>query len=130
MHWSNERRSEPRVRVQVRLTLTDPVTGKKHSLQTTNLSAAGACCHGAGMPSWDGEAEGVLHLPVTEGRRDVDVGLPVRIRLLRREERCDGETLALALEMEEEDRAELRTLLLDWLAADTCTQGHLVGADA
>jgi len=122
-----DRRSDPRVRVQVRISLVNPTNGRTHVLTTTNLSAGGACCTSVHPVVFQGEAEGTLALPFSEGGREVEVALPVRARIIR----CAPEgDVVLALAMTEAARDDLRRFLLDSMAEDCVSQGCLVGAVA
>ena len=115
-----ERRRDPRARVQVRLELHEPATGRLVTLQTTNLSCGGARCVGACDLPEGALVEGRLYLPLTEAGRDVDVALPVKARLLRGDA---GEAAIEFAGMTDADRAELAAYLFAWLADDCAIHG-------
>jgi len=127
MEQLTDRRSDPRVRVQVRLTLTDPVDGRTHVLRTINLSASGAACKAVRPLAFDGEVTGCLDLPFSEGGREHEVRVGLRARLVRCSE--EGEVV-LALEMTQAERDELRRFLLQAMAEDSVFHPRLAGAGA
>jgi hypothetical protein len=124
MEQLTDRRSDPRVRVQVRLTLTDPADGRTHVLRTSNLSASGAACKAVRALAFDGEADGRLDLPFSEGGREHEVRLALRARMVRWGR--DGEVV-LSLEMSEAARDELRRFLLQAMAEDSACPRRLAG---
>ena len=136
MSSTNERRIDPRVQVQVRLVLTDDVTGQAHVLHTTNLSAGGARCLAGASLVVARDLTGQLLLPIAEGGRSVAVPIAVRARIVRSIPTAGAgfrgtlRDVGMTLEMREADRDELRRFLLEWMAADSQSRGRLVAKEA
>ena len=136
MNVNDDRRSNPRVRVKVRLVMIDEETGRRHLLHTTNLSAGGARCTTQDDFAWGQVLNGSLFLPLSEGGRDLDVPIRVRAKVIRTSagtslSACSPyQEIAIAFEMSETDRDELRRFLLNWMAADSWSHPVLVGEEA
>lgn len=120
-----DRRRHPRVRVKVRLEVSDLASGRLLTLHTTDLSAGGARCTGlSGLPCGS-SFEGRLYLPLSEGGRDVDVPIDFGGTLLR----AEGDGAAIEFErMSEADRDEIRRFLFTWMADDSLVHPALAEA--
>ena len=126
----NERRLDPRVRVQVRVEIEDEAAGRWRVFQTTNVSLHGARCAGPGMLGPGLEMEGRLFLPITEGGRNREVRIPFRARMAYGEAFLDGlgqiskYEFGLAFTaLAESDREDLRSFLYDSMVADSPSHG-------
>lgn len=132
MEITRDRRRDPRVRVKVRIEVTDGQTGRAHVLHTSNLSIGGARCTSLHPIAEGTLLTGHVFLPLSEAGRDVDVALPLRGRVLRHHAGRGSEPeLALVFDpMTEADRAELAAYLFDWLADDSVSHVDLLAEAA
>ena len=133
---TQEKRLDPRVRVQVRVELCDPGRTRNRVLQTTNLSACGARCTGRALLEVGSALQVRLVLPFSESGRDRETALNVTARVVHASARLDptgNELLSeYGLSWEGQSEAfedEIRDFLLDVMAADSSWHGP-AGEDA
>ena len=133
---TQEKRLDPRVRVQVRVELCDPGRTRNRVLQTTNLSACGARCTGRALLEVGSVIEARLVLPFAEGGRDRETVVSVKARVMHASAQLDPTGTELLSEyglsfegLDEAAQDDIRDYLLDVMAADSAWHGP-AGEDA
>ena len=133
---TQEKRLDPRVRVQVRVELCDPDRTRNRVLHTTNLSATGASATGRAILEVGSVCPVRLVLPYSEGGRDRETVLELEARVVHAAARLDatGNTLiseyGLSFEsIDDVGMDEIRDFLLEVMASDTSWHGP-AGEDA
>ncbi len=133
---TQEKRFDPRVRVQVRVELCDPGRTRNRVLQTTNLSACGARCTGRALLEVGAAIEVRLVLPFTESGCDRETSVTLTARVVHASAYLSpsgNEFLSeygLSFEgLDEATQDEIRDFLLGVMAADSAWHGP-AGEDA
>lgn len=133
---TQEKRLDPRVRVQVRIELNDPDRTRNRVLHTTNLSATGANASGRAILEVGSTVDARLVLPYSESGRDREQVIDVQARIVHAAARLDATGNGLVsdygLSFEDIDDVrmdEIRDFLLDVMASDTSWHGP-AGEDA
>lgn len=126
MVTTQEKRAEPRARVQVRMAVVMDGWERPRTFRTLDLSAKGARCTGSGVLPPDGLVKVRLFLPFAECGRDREAELDLQARVVRGAARLDGTGgiggYEFALEfvgVDESQRDELRSFLYSWMADDS-----------
>jgi hypothetical protein len=133
---TQEKRLDPRVRVQVRVELCDPGRTRNRVLLTTNLSACGARCTGRALLEVGAAVEARIVLPFSEAGRDQETAVSVTARVVHASAHLDPTGSELLSEyglswegLDEAGQDEVRDFLLEVMAADSAWHGP-AGEDA